>query len=83
MGKAFAVDRYGRSRHRHRDRAGNLRHQFRPRRGLDGTIGSLEPGKSADFIVLDRNGNPEIPSSEIADTKVLTTWFEEVVHERT
>lgn len=50
--------------------------------GLDGTIGSLEPGKSADFIVLDRNVL-ETPADEIADTKVLTTFFEgRVVHER-
>lgn len=43
--------------------------------GLDGTIGSLEIGKSADFIVLERNVL-EVPSNEIADTKVLSTWFE-------
>jgi len=43
--------------------------------GLDGTIGSLEIGKSADFIVLERNVL-EVPSDEIADTKVLSTWFE-------
>jgi predicted amidohydrolase YtcJ len=50
--------------------------------GLDGTIGSLEIGKSADFIVLDRNVL-EIPSRDIADTKVLQTWFEgRLVHER-
>jgi predicted amidohydrolase YtcJ len=50
--------------------------------GLDGTIGSLEIGKSADFIVLDRNVL-EVPSHDIADTKVLQTWFEgRLVHER-
>ena len=50
--------------------------------GLDGTIGSLEIGKSADFIVLDRNVL-EIPSHDIAETKVLQTWFEgRLVHER-
>jgi predicted amidohydrolase YtcJ len=43
--------------------------------GLDGTIGSLEIGKSADFIVLERNVL-DVPSDEIADTKVLSTWFE-------
>lgn len=44
----------------------------------DSVIGSIEPGKSADFIVLDRNlfdlvqqGKPE----QIADTKVLQTVF--------
>ncbi len=41
-------------------------------------IGSIEPGKSADFIVLDQNiialadqGRPE----QIGSTKVLETWF--------
>lgn len=44
----------------------------------DKIIGSIEPGKSADFIVLDRNlfslveqGKPE----QIADTKVVQTVF--------
>lgn len=44
----------------------------------DKLIGSIEPGKSADFIVLDRNlfslveqGKPE----QIADTKVVQTVF--------
>lgn len=44
----------------------------------DKLIGSIEPGKSADFIVLDRNlfdlvkaGKPE----QIAETKVLQTVF--------
>ena len=43
-----------------------------------GEIGSLEVGKSADFIVIDQNilgladlGHPE----KIGDTKVLETWF--------
>lgn len=50
--------------------------------GLGDTVGSLEIGKSADFIVLDRNVL-ETPAHEIADTKVLATWFEgRVVHER-
>ena len=43
--------------------------------GRDKTIGSLEIGKSADFIVLDRNVL-EVPSDEIADTNVLQTYFE-------
>ena len=45
----------------------------------DSDTGSLETGKSADFIVLDRDilsladgGHPE----NIADTHVLSTWFQ-------
>lgn len=50
--------------------------------GLADTVGSIEIGKSADFIVLDRNVL-ETPAEDIADTRVLTTWFEgRVVHER-
>jgi predicted amidohydrolase YtcJ len=50
--------------------------------GLANTVGSIEIGKSADLIVLDRNVL-EIPADEIADTKVLTTYFEgRVVYER-
>jgi predicted amidohydrolase YtcJ len=47
--------------------------------GRDGDSGSLEVGKSADFIVVDRDilsladgGHPE----GIADTHVLGTWFQ-------
>jgi predicted amidohydrolase YtcJ len=43
--------------------------------GLDAVIGSLAPGKSADIIVLDQNVF-DVPSDRIADTKVLTTYFE-------
>ena len=37
--------------------------------------GSIEVGKSADFIVLDRNLF-EIPVAQISDTRVEQTWFE-------
>ena len=42
---------------------------------LGDVTGSIEIGKSADLIVLDRNLF-EIPADEIADTRVLTTYFE-------
>lgn len=43
--------------------------------GIDGETGSLRPGKSADIIVLDQNPF-EVPADRIADTRVLTTYFE-------
>lgn len=49
--------------------------------GRDSEQGTLEPGKSADFIVLDRNLF-EVPVNEIGTTKVLRTVFEgETVYE--
>ena len=49
--------------------------------GIDALTGSLEPGKSADFIVLDQNVF-EITPSAIGKTKVQTTYFEgRVVHQ--
>ena len=50
--------------------------------GMGEIIGSIEPGKSADLIVLDRNLF-ECDSEDLADTKVLATYFEgQKVHER-
>jgi predicted amidohydrolase YtcJ len=43
--------------------------------GLEGVTGSVEIGKSADLIVLDRNLF-ETPPQDLAETKVLTTYFE-------
>jgi hypothetical protein len=43
--------------------------------GLGDITGSIEPGKSADLIVLDRNLF-ECAPDDLADTRVLETWFE-------
>jgi predicted amidohydrolase YtcJ len=42
---------------------------------MEDRIGSIEVGKLADFIVLERNIF-EIPIDEVADTKIRQTWFE-------
>lgn len=42
--------------------------------GSGAHFGSLEVGKAADFIVLDRNLF-EIPTSEVGETRVLSTYF--------
>jgi predicted amidohydrolase YtcJ len=50
--------------------------------GLEGITGSVEIGKSADLIVLDRNPFETAPQN-LAKTKVLTTYFEgRAVYER-
>lgn len=43
--------------------------------GLKDRIGSLEPGKSANLVILDRDIF-SIPSNQIAQTKVIETIFE-------
>jgi predicted amidohydrolase YtcJ len=49
---------------------------------LDKEVGSLEPGKRADFIVLDRD-LLTCPVDDIRGTKVLRTYFDgKLVHER-
>lgn len=42
---------------------------------LESLTGSIEAGKSADFIVLSHNLF-DVPVERISDTKVLQTWFE-------
>ena len=49
---------------------------------MEDRIGSIEVGKSADFIVLERNIF-EIPIEDVADTQVHRTYFEgELVHQQ-
>jgi len=43
--------------------------------GFDEITGSIEEGKNADFIIVDKNIF-EIPANEISDTKVLQTYFQ-------
>lgn len=40
--------------------------------GLDDVTGALTPGRSADFVVLDRN---PFRTNDIAGTQVIETWF--------
>ena len=40
---------------------------------MERALGSLKPGKSADFIVIDRDYF-KIPESEIDDIKVVATY---------
>jgi predicted amidohydrolase YtcJ len=42
--------------------------------GLEKQIGSLSPGKQADFIVLDRDVF-SVDNKALHDTQVLQTWF--------
>ena len=42
--------------------------------GIDGKTGSISPGKSADFIILDQNLF-EVPPATINNTKVIKTVF--------
>jgi predicted amidohydrolase YtcJ len=42
---------------------------------MDREVGSLEPGKRADFVILDRDPLA-CPVDDIPDTRVLETWLD-------
>jgi predicted amidohydrolase YtcJ len=44
--------------------------------GREQAVGSLEPGKDADFIVLDRTYTDSTPSSDVFATKVVYTFID-------
>ena len=40
----------------------------------EGVLGSLSPGKYADFVVLDRD-IMKVPATEILSSRVISTWI--------
>ena len=42
---------------------------------MDHEIGSLEPGKRADFVIIDRD-LLRCPVSDIQETKVISVWMD-------